>query len=191
MSRTSLLLEIATGALDATERRPGQVSMAETVAAAVESGRHAVVTAGTGTGKTLAYLVPLVASGRRAVVATATKALQDQIASRDLPHVVAALADEIGRTVSWSVLKGRSNYLCLQRLDELQSRLESEIPAPVLERLVDWAARTDSGDVASVDWPVPEQHLRPATVGADECPGATRCPRGGDCFAERARARAA
>ncbi|MBU6201508.1 MAG: ATP-dependent DNA helicase [Acidobacteria bacterium] len=191
MSRTSLLLEIATGALDATERRPGQVSMAEAVAAAIESGRHAVITAGTGTGKTLAYLVPVVASGRRAVVATATKALQDQIASRDLPHVVEALADELGRTVTWSVLKGRSNYLCLQRLDELQSRLETEIPARDLERLVDWAGRTDSGDVASVDWPVSEIHLRHATVGADECPGATRCPRGADCFAERARDRAA
>lgn len=191
MSRTSLLLEIATGALDATERRPGQVSMAEAVAAAVESERHAVITAGTGTGKTLAYLVPVVASGRRAVVATATKALQDQIASRDLPHVVEALADEIGRTVTWSVLKGRSNYLCLQRLDELQARLETEIPARVLEQLVDWAGRTESGDVASVDWPVSELHLRHATVGADECPGATRCPRGADCFAERARDRAA
>lgn len=191
MSRTSLLLEIATGALDATERRPGQVSMAEAVAAAVESERHAVITAGTGTGKTLAYLVPVVASGRRAVVATATKALQDQIASRDLPHVVEALADEIGRTVTWSVLKGRSNYLCLQRLDELQARLETEIPARVLEQLVEWAGRTESGDVASVDWPVSELHLRHATVGADECPGATRCPRGADCFAERARDRAA
>ncbi len=191
MSRTSLLLEIATGALDATERRPGQVSMAEAVAAAVESERHAVITAGTGTGKTLAYLVPVVASGRRAVVATATKALQDQIASRDLPHVVEALADEIGRTVTWSVLKGRSNYLCLQRLDELQARLETEIPARVLEQLMDWAGRTESGDVASVDWPVSELHLRHATVGADECPGATRCPRGADCFAERARDRAA
>jgi ATP-dependent DNA helicase DinG len=191
VSRTSLLLEIATGALDATERRPGQVSMAEAVAAAVESERHAVITAGTGTGKTLAYLVPVVASGRRAVVATATKALQDQIASRDLPHVVEALADEIGRTVTWSVLKGRSNYLCLQRLDELQARLETEIPARVLEQLMDWAGRTESGDVASVDWPVSELHLRHATVGADECPGATRCPRGADCFAERARDRAA
>ena len=191
MSRTSLLLEIATGALDATERRPGQVSMAEAVAAAIDSGRHAVITAGTGTGKTLAYLVPVVASGRRAVIATATKALQDQIASRDLPHVVAAITEEVGRTVTWSVLKGRNNYLCLQRLDELQSRLESEIPAPVLERLVEWAGRTDTGDIASVDWPASEQHLRPATVGADECPGASRCPRGGDCFAERARNRAA
>jgi ATP-dependent DNA helicase DinG len=161
------------------------------VTAAIDSGRHAVITAGTGTGKTLAYLVPVVASGRRAVIATATKALQDQIASRDLPHVVAAIAEEVGRTVTWSVLKGRNNYLCLQRLDELQSRLASEIPAPVLERLVEWAGRTDTGDIASVDWPASEQHLRPATVGADECPGASRCPRGGDCFAERARNRAA
>lgn len=191
MSRTSLLLEIATGALDATERRPGQVAMAEAVSAVMESGRHAVITAGTGTGKTLAYLVPLVASGRRAVVATATKALQDQVAARDLPHVVASLADELGRTVTWSVLKGRSNYLCLQRLDELRGRLDPEVPAEVLERLVEWSERTDSGDVSTVDWPVPEQHLRPATVGADECPGASKCPRGAECFAERARSRAA
>ena len=190
MSRTGLLLEIATGALSSTERRPGQVAMAEAVSHSIDTDRHAVITAGTGTGKTLAYLVPVVASGRRAVVATATKALQDQIASRDLPHVAAALADELGRTVTWSVLKGRNNYLCLQRLDELQSRLDPDVPSADLDRLVRWAGHSDSGDIATIDWPISERILRHATVGADECPGATRCPRGNECFAERARARA-
>ena len=89
--------------------------MAELVASAIENGRHLVVQAGTGTGKTLAYLVPAIESGARVVVATATKALQDQLAGKDLPFLAKALPVEF----DWAVLKGRSNYLCLQRLREL------------------------------------------------------------------------
>src|SRR5215203_3548872 len=96
------------------EDRPGQREMADAVACAIESGRHLVVQAGTGTGKSVAYLVPAIASGRRVVVATATKALQDQLADRDLPFV----AEHGGVDVDWAVLKGRSNYLCLQRVRE-------------------------------------------------------------------------
>ena len=99
------------------EDRPGQLAMAEAVARALEQGRHLVVQAGTGTGKSLAYLLPVVLSGRGAVVATATKALQDQLAGKDLPQLAAALGER--RRVSFAVLKGRANYLCRQRLAEV------------------------------------------------------------------------
>ena len=99
------------------EDRPGQLAMAEAVAGALAQGRHLVVQAGTGTGKSLAYLLPVVLSGRGAVVATATKALQDQLAGKDLPQLAAALGER--RRVSFAVLKGRANYLCRQRLAEV------------------------------------------------------------------------
>jgi ATP-dependent DNA helicase DinG len=97
------------------EGRPGQIEMAEAIAAAVTDGRHLVVRAGTGTGKTLGYLVPAILSGRRVVVATATRALQDQLANKDLPF----LDEHLDHPFDWAVLKGRSNYLCAQRLAEL------------------------------------------------------------------------
>src|SRR5437588_9450152 len=97
------------------EPRPGQVAMAEAVERAIEAGRHLVVQAGTGTGKSLAYLVPAILSGRRTVVATATKALQDQLAGKDLPF----LAAHLGLPFTYASLKGRSNYLCLQRAKEI------------------------------------------------------------------------
>ena len=102
--------------LPAGEVRAGQVVMAEAVAKVFASGGHVAVAAGTGTGKSLAYLVPAVISHKRVVVATATKALQDQLANKDLPLVARGL----GQPVKWAVLKGRSNYLCRQRLDELE-----------------------------------------------------------------------
>ncbi|MFZ9084628.1 MAG: DEAD/DEAH box helicase, partial [Ilumatobacteraceae bacterium] len=97
------LLDVATSALGSTEDRPGQRAMAEAVDSAVETGRHLVVQAGTGTGKTLGYLVPLVASGRKAVITTATKALQDQLAHKDLPLVAETVAPTMGRDLEWAV----------------------------------------------------------------------------------------
>jgi len=97
------------------EARPGQEAMARAVATALSERRHLVVQAGTGTGKSLAYLVPAALSGRRVVVATATKALQDQLAQNDLPQVAAVL----GSRFSFAVLKGRNNYLCRQRALEV------------------------------------------------------------------------
>jgi ATP-dependent DNA helicase DinG len=96
--------------------RSGQEAMARAVSDAVVGSRHLVVQAGTGTGKTLAYLVPAILSGRRTVVATATKALQDQLATKDLP----LLHERLPAPFTSAVLKGRSNYLCLQRLRELR-----------------------------------------------------------------------
>ena len=97
------------------EDRPEQLAMAEAVGLAIEQHRHLVVQAGTGTGKSLAYLVPALALGERVVVSTATKALQDQLAGRDLPQ----LSRSLGVRFTFAILKGRSNYVCLQRVAEL------------------------------------------------------------------------
>lgn len=171
--------------------------MAEAVFDAVIRGRHTIVQAGTGTGKSLAYLVPVMLAGKKTVIATVTKALQDQLADKDLPLVAACLAEETTLRPTWAVLKGRSNYLCLQRLDELRqpSTLrfadDEQLDESTLGQLERWAATTDSGDLASVDWALPERAARLVSVGSDECPGASRCPRGDECFAELARRRAA
>ena len=109
-------LSAVTGALPAAEERPGQQEMALAVADAIATGKHLVVQAGTGTGKTLGYLVPAIVAGKRVVVATATKALQDQLAAKDLPFLEAHL----GIPFDWAVLKGRSNYICMQRVREIQ-----------------------------------------------------------------------
>ena len=101
-----------TAALPAAEDRPGQQHMATAVNAAVNSGKHLIVQAGTGTGKTLGYLVPAILTDKRIVVATATKALQDQLAAKDLPFLEAHL----GKPFDWAVLKGRSNYICMQQI---------------------------------------------------------------------------
>jgi ATP-dependent DNA helicase DinG len=99
------------------EDRPGQLAMAEAVAGAIDEERHLVVQAGTGTGKSLAYLLPAVRSGRKVVVATATKALQDQLATKELPFLATHL--DQSPPFSFAVLKGRSNYLCRQRAEEV------------------------------------------------------------------------
>jgi len=188
-------LAAVTSALPAAEERPGQLQMAEAVAAAITSKRHLVVAAGTGTGKTMGYLVPSVLAGQRVVVATATKALQDQLASKDLPF----LAKHLGVPFDWAILKGRSNYICLQRVRELQAastgQLELDDLAPQvkvhIKRLGEWAATTATGDQAELDWMPSEKAWQSVSVGSEECPGATRCPMGEPCFAEAARRRAA
>jgi ATP-dependent DNA helicase DinG len=196
-STAGAALSQVTAALAAHEDRPGQQRMAEAVADAIESGRHLVVQAGTGTGKTLAYLVPAILSDKRTVVATATKALQDQLATKDLPFVVEQLAHQ-GVGLEWAVLKGRSNYLCLQRLREFaapaQEQLElepvSDFVRAEVTRLAEWAGATHSGDVAELDWSPSDAAWRTVSVGSDECPGADRCPMGRECWAELARDRA-
>ena len=188
-------LALVTAALPHGEPRSGQADMAEAVAEAVVSGRHLVVQAGTGTGKSLAYLVPAILSGRPTVVATATKALQDQLATKDLPF----LDEHLDVEFTWAVLKGRSNYLCLQRVREVrdpgsgQLELEDLLPSNrhEVERLATWAATTTTGDRAELDWSPSERAWAAVSVSSEECPGAQRCPLGEPCFAETARRRAA
>src|SRR5205823_13380426 len=110
------LLDVALGALPGAEAREGQQLMVEAVAAALKTGQHLLVQAGTGTGKSLGYLVPALASGKRVVVATATKALQAQLVDKDLPRLADALEPVLGRRPTYALAKGRSNYVCLQQL---------------------------------------------------------------------------
>ena len=273
----------------AGEPRPGQVAMAEAVGAAMRSGGHLLVQAGTGTGKSLAYLAPAIrhalvagreasrspgrgdahdrdahdggAGGGRAddggeprtgtepsadaapsagsaasgtgggpvVVATATIALQRQLVERDLPRLVESLGSALPRTPSFAILKGRRNYLCLQRFhagpDDEQGELfdpgdtgelsaaqpgvaepgaggrpqpgqAAKAPAPSsmlgreIARIGEWAARTESGDRDELAPGVSERAWGQVAVSSRECLGASRCPYGADCFAERARMRA-
>ena len=175
------------------EERAGQQTMVEAVERAMSDGRHLVVQAGTGTGKSLGYLVPAVLSGRRVVVATATKALQDQLAEKDLPF----LQRQLPRTFRWAVLKGRSNYVCRQRLAEIATEAQLELEGlggghrAELERVLEWAEDTRTGDLAELDPSPPGAVWAAVSVGPTECPGARRCPQGGNCFAEAARAAAA
>lgn len=183
-----------TEALPAGEDRPGQREMAVAVGRAIADRRPLIVQAGTGTGKSLAYLVPAVVSGAKVVVATATKALQDQLAGKDLPF----LEEHGGRPFTFAVLKGRSNYVCLQRIHEattsdVQLALDGTVTRSVDEqvrRLATWAETSATGDRAELDEEPSPQAWAAVSVGPRECPGATRCPRGQECFAERARAAA-
>jgi ATP-dependent DNA helicase DinG len=192
--------------------RPGQVTMAEAVWQAIETGEHLAVQAGTGTGKSLAYLVPAVrhamTTGSTVVVATATIALQRQLIDRDLPRLVTALAPLLGREPSFAILKGRRNYLCLQRqqggvTDDPQDALfdpaalsdsEGGPTSPLgrqVKRLHEWAEETETGDRDELVPGVPEAAWRQVSVSAQECVGAHRCRFGARCFAERARDAAA
>lgn len=172
------------------ELREGQLQMAEAVESAIASGRHVVVQAGTGTGKTLAYLLPAVRSPGRTIVATATKALQDQLAGKDLPF----LESHVGG-FTWAILKGRSNYVCRQRVQELlddrEGRLDVAKDDPGLVTVLEWADTTTIGDRAELAVEPRSAVWETVSVGADECPGAAKCPQGERCFAEGARRAAA
>jgi ATP-dependent DNA helicase DinG len=187
------------------EERPGQVAMAEAVEQAIETGEHLAVQAGTGTGKSLAYLVPAiryaVATHRTVVVATATIALQRQLIDRDLPRLVTALRPLLGQEPAFAILKGRRNYLCLHRQqggpvdqDALFEPVEEGPASPLgrqVKRLHEWAEVTTTGDRDDLVPGVPDAAWRQVSVSAQECIGAQRCPFGSRCFAEKARETAA
>ncbi|MDX3234765.1 ATP-dependent DNA helicase [Streptomyces sp. ME03-5709C] len=196
------LLHAAVSAVGGVER-PGQVAMAEAVAEAVDNGSHLLVQAGTGTGKSLGYLVPALAHGERVVIATATLALQRQLVERDLPRTVAALHPLLRREPQYAMLKGRSNYLCLHRLHEgvpqdegdgLFDQFEAAAPTSKLGqdllRLRDWSDETDSGDRDDLTPGVSDRAWQQVSVTSRECLGASRCAYGAECFAEAARERA-
>ena len=176
------------------ERRTPQDDMTAAVAGAFSNRRHLLAQAGTGTGKSWAYLVPAILSGRRTVVATATKALQDQLAGKDLPF----LQEHLGREFEFAVLKGRSNYVCVQRIAEISGPgqmaldgLADRASPTELAALKLWAATTVSGDRAELPAEPSHQAWSAVSVSAQECPGARKCPKGDSCFAEAARRRAA
>jgi ATP-dependent DNA helicase DinG len=200
------LLAAAVAGIGGSER-PGQVAMAEAVEHAIETGEHLAVQAGTGTGKSLAYLVPAiryaVMTRSTVVVATATIALQRQLIDRDLPRLVTAVAPLLGQEPTFAILKGRRNYLCLHRqrggpADDPQDALfepaDSGPTSPLgrqVKRLHDWAEVTATGDRDELVPGVPEAAWRQVSVSAQECIGAQRCPFGSRCFAEKAREAAA
>ena len=193
------LLAAAVSGIGGAER-PGQVAMAEAVERSLQSGEHLAVQAGTGTGKSLAYLVPAVAhalaSGSAVVVATATIALQRQLIDRDLPRLVTTLKPLLGREPDFAILKGRRNYLCLHRLksgapedprDVLFDRGATSAVGQQVERVHEWAAETKTGDRDELVPGVDDRAWRQVSVSARECLGAQRCPFGRDCYAEQAR----
>ncbi|MFG2865299.1 ATP-dependent DNA helicase [Streptomyces sioyaensis] len=204
MTKPSLpdLLHAAVTAVGGTER-PGQVAMAEAVAEAVDDNAHLLVQAGTGTGKSLGYLVPALAHGERVVVATATLALQRQLVERDLPRTVDALHPLLRRRPEFAMLKGRSNYLCLHRLHEGAPQEEEDGLFDVFEqatptsklgkdllRLRDWADETETGDRDALTPGVSDRAWGQVSVSSRECLGASKCAYGAECFAEAARERA-
>jgi ATP-dependent DNA helicase DinG len=186
------------------KQRSGQVEMAAAVERAIRTGEHLAVQAGTGTGKSLGYLVPAVrhavAEDATVVVSTATIALQRQLVDRDLPRLAKALKKTLGREPTFAILKGRRNYLCVHRVhngapDEPEdeglfdpfaiSRLGRDV-----KRLHEWSSETETGDRDELVPGVSDQAWRQLSVSARECLGASKCPIGTDCFAERARAEA-
>ena len=198
---TETLLDKAVAALGGSQRE-GQVRMATAVAAALDKERHLAVQAGTGTGKSLAYLVPAIRhamnSGSTVIVSTATLALQRQLVERDLPRLTKALAPVMERTPTFAIMKGRNNYLCMNKIaatpDDPEALIdESEISrrGKAVRRIHEWAQETETGDRDDLEPGVPDLVWRAVSVTSNECLGASRCPHGPDCFAEEARRAAA
>jgi ATP-dependent DNA helicase DinG len=184
--------------------RPGQSRMTQAVWDAMNTGEHLAVQAGTGTGKSLAYLVPALrlAADRQGpvIVSTATIALQRQLVERDLPRLADTLRVPLGRTPEFAIFKGRGNYLCLNKVrsapeEDGQSALfepaDASATGEQIKRLHQWANTTNSGDRDELVPGVPDQAWRQVSVTARECLGAHRCPFGVQCFSERARKKAA
>ena len=190
------------GALDAAvtaiggSPRSGQIEMAQAVANALSDRHHLLVQAGTGTGKSLAYLVPALVHGKKVLVATATLALQRQLVERDLPKIKAALDKELKRDISFAIYKGVGNYICLQKMNnapndpEAQAVLEVSSLESDAKRLRAWAqssgASGDRDEAPEVDRRVWSAN----SVSGRECMGADECPSGSKCFAALAKAKA-
>ncbi|MCV7299174.1 ATP-dependent DNA helicase [Mycobacterium barrassiae] len=200
------MLATAVTALGGAER-PGQIEMAEAVAHAFDTGEHLAVQAGTGTGKSLAYLVPAIARAvdteEPVVISTATIALQRQLVDRDLPRLAESLTDALPRSPKFALLKGRGNYLCLNKIHngaatEPDEQSQEELFEPVatsalgrdVQRLIAWSSETETGDRDDLTPGVPDRSWSQVSVSARECIGMARCPFGTDCFAEKARDKA-
>jgi len=171
-------------ALRSYEHRPQQLALARAVADAFEQGHHLVSEAGTGTGKTLAYLVPAVLSGRRVIVSTATRTLQEQIFFKDIP----LLRDEVGLEFTAALLKGRANYLCAHRFEQFDARplFSSPEDATHWPRFRDWAHQTQSGDRSETELPDAWGTWHQVSTTSDSCLGG-KCPLYESCFVTRAR----
>lgn len=180
------------------EYREGQHAMARAIAQGIATGTHVVVQAGTGTGKSLGYLVPAAlhaVEGNAVVVATATLALQRQLVERDLPRMAEALGDSLGRPVTFAVLKGRHNYVCLNKLrgavpdDDAEALFEAPRSALGQQAVAvrAWAESTTTGDRDEYPDDIDPRVWRSLSVTRRECVGETRCAFGEECFAVRRR----
>ncbi len=165
--------------------RPAQSRMAAAVADAIESRTHLIAEAGTGTGKTYAYLAPALLSGKRVILSTGTRALQDQLYHRDLPRV----RDALGARLSTALLKGRSNYVCRYRLEQTisEGRFAARYQLAELTRIRAWAGHSQRGDISELDDIAEDSMLWPqVTSTAENCLG-SECPFYAECFVVRAR----
>ncbi len=204
------LLETAVSSMGGA-MRTGQQEMVKRVVTALEDEEHLLVQAGTGTGKSMGYLIPALAhaqtSAKPVIVSTATLALQSQIVGRDVPRLLESLKGKLSRPMDVALLKGRSNYLCQYKLgggypedDEgtLFSMDEPAAPkgqvfsplASEVMKLRDWADRTDTGDRDELVPGVSDKAWKQVSVSAMECLGSQKCPMADECFSEMARARA-
>jgi ATP-dependent DNA helicase DinG len=172
-------------ALEGFRPRPAQQQMATRIDAALEMREWLLVEAGTGTGKTFAYLVPALLSGLRVLISTGTRTLQDQLYHRDLPMLAAAL----GRPARVALLKGRTNYLCRARLDNIgrQGDVLSGRADPLLARITEWSQATRTGDLAEVPELADAHPLRPQISSTRENCGGARCPEYSRCHVLEAR----
>jgi ATP-dependent DNA helicase DinG len=204
----SQLLAAAVGAVPGGTSRPGQEEMAAAIERAVKQREHLLVQAGTGTGKSLAYLTPALLVDGPVVVSTATLALQNQLVEHDLPRLADAVEPVLGRRPTFAVLKGRHHYLCAAKLEHADEQgstdtLFDDAPPRATQwlgeagklgkqilRIREWAEKTETGDRDELDPGVDETAWRNVSMPARDCVGAARCPYGAECFAEASRVRA-
>ncbi len=203
MPEAAKLLAAAIAAVPGGRTRPGQEAMTDAIEEAIKSGDHLLVQAGTGTGKSLAYLAPALTVDGPAVISTATLALQAQLVEKDLPRLSAAVAPILGREPTFALLKGRHHYVCLAKLEMAQEEDpedalfertkwlgEAGKLGKQIVRLREWAEKSATGDRDELDPGVDDAAWRAVSTPARECVGATRCSYGPECFAELSRVRA-
>ena len=175
---------------------------------AMRDREHLLVQAGTGTGKSLAYVTPALLVDGPVVVSTATPALQNQLVEHDLPRLAQAVEPVLGRRPTFAVLKGRHHYLCLAKMEHADEQeptdtLFDDAPPRAtqwlgeagklgkqIQRLRDWSEKTETGDRDELDPGVDDTAWRQVSMPARDCVGAARCPYGAECFAEASRVRA-
>lgn len=176
---------VLAAAFSGYQPRAGQLQMAEIIRDAITDSRTVVIEAGTGVGKTFGYLAPILLAGRKAIVSTGTKHLQDQIFSRDLPQIKTLM----GATTRTALLKGRSNYLCLHRLERAltEGRLKSPDWVQALHTIKSWSTRTRDGDIARCDTVSEEHGIWPLVTSTNENCLGKECPVFDECFVVKAR----
>ena len=171
------------------EFRPSQIKMAQLIMKALRQDYFALIEAGTGTGKTMGYLVPVIISGKKTVISTGTKNLQDQIFFQDIPLI----AETLGLKLNTLLMKGRKNYICLHRYNQhfMQPSLIRPFEKDTRERIDQWLKETKSGDRAELEWLADDDPLWDAISStSDQCLG-LECPQMKDCFLNELRKKAA